>query len=34
MTRNGINNRKRWIVDKFDETDAERHYEEEIRQKL
>jgi hypothetical protein len=34
MTRNGINNRKRWNVDKFDETDVDRHYQEEIQQKL
>jgi len=34
MTRNGINNRKRWNVDKSDETDVECHYQEEIQQKL
>jgi hypothetical protein len=34
MTRNGMNNRKRWNVDKFDETDVKRHYQEEIQQKL
>jgi hypothetical protein len=34
MTRNGINNHKRWNVDKFDKTDVERHYQEEIQQNL
>jgi hypothetical protein len=34
MTRNGINNRKRWDVEKFDETDVERHYQGEVQQKL
>ena len=34
MTRNRIENRKRWNVDKFDETDVERHYQQEMQQKL
>jgi len=34
MTRNRIENRKRWNVDKFDETDVERRYQQEIQQKL
>ena len=34
MTRNRIENRKRWNVDRFDEIDVERHYQQEIQQKL
>jgi hypothetical protein len=34
MTRNRIENRKRWNVDKFDEIDVELHYQQEIQQKL
>ena len=33
-TRNKIENRKRWNVDKFDDTDVERHYQQEMQQKL
>jgi hypothetical protein len=34
MTGNNTENRKRWSVDKFDDIDVERHYQQEIQQKL
>jgi hypothetical protein len=34
MTRNRIENCKRWNVDKLDEKDVERYYQQEIQSKL
>jgi hypothetical protein len=34
MTRNRNENRKRWSVDKFDEVEVERYYQQEVQRKL
>jgi hypothetical protein len=34
ITRNRTGNRERWNVDKFDETDDERYYQQEVQWKL
>jgi hypothetical protein len=34
ITGNRTDNRKRWNVDKFDETDVERYYQQEVQWKL
>ncbi|GFG31443.1 hypothetical protein Cfor_07802 [Coptotermes formosanus] len=34
ITRSSAENRKRWNIDKFDETDVERYYQQEVQRKL